>query len=34
MRFEPGEVLDLGNRLLYLGSVKGSGVSSGAGFEK
>jgi ketosteroid isomerase-like protein len=33
MRFEPGEVLDLGDRLLYLGSVKGSGMSSGAAFE-
>jgi ketosteroid isomerase-like protein len=33
MRFEPEEVLDLGDRLLYLGGVKGSGLSSGAGFE-
>ena len=33
MRFEPGEVLDLGDRLLFLGSVRGSGMSSGAGFE-
>ncbi len=33
MRFGPEELLDLGNRLLYLGRVKGSGVTSGAGFE-
>ena len=33
MRFEPGEVLDLGDQLLFLGSVRGSGMSSGAGFE-
>ena len=33
MRFVPDEVVDLGDRFLYLGGVKGSGVSSGAGFE-
>ena len=33
MRFEPDEMLDLGNRLLFIGRVKGSGVSSGAAFE-
>jgi ketosteroid isomerase-like protein len=33
MRFVPEEVLDLGDRVLFLGRVNGSGVSSGAGFE-
>ena len=33
VRFEPVEVLDLGERLLFLGGVKGSGVSSGAAVE-
>jgi ketosteroid isomerase-like protein len=33
MRFEPEEMLDLGDRLLFVGRVKGSGLSSGAGFE-
>jgi len=33
MRFVPEEVLDLGDRVLFLGRVKGSGISSGAGFE-
>jgi ketosteroid isomerase-like protein len=33
MRFEPEEVLDLGDRVLFVGRVKGSGISSGAGFE-
>ena len=33
MRFEPYEVLDLGDRLLYLGGVSGTGLSSGAGFD-
>jgi len=33
VRFEPVEVLDLGDRLLFLGRVKGSGVSSGAAVE-
>jgi hypothetical protein len=33
MRFEPDEVLDLGDRAVFLGSVKGSGATSGAGFE-
>ena len=33
MRFEPAEVLDLGDRLLFVGRVKGSGLSSGAAFE-
>ena len=33
MRFEPDEMLDLGDRVLCLGRVKGSGVSSGAAFE-
>lgn len=33
MRFEPEEMLDLGDRLLFVGRVKGSGISSGAGFE-
>jgi len=33
MRFEPEEVLDLGDRVLFLGSVHGSGLSSGAGFD-
>jgi ketosteroid isomerase-like protein len=33
MRFEPEEMLDLGDRLLFVGRIKGSGLSSGAGFE-
>ena len=33
MRFEPEEMLDLGDRVLFVGRVKGSGRSSGAGFE-
>jgi ketosteroid isomerase-like protein len=33
MRFEPEEMLDLGDQLLFVGSVKGSGLSSGAAFE-
>jgi ketosteroid isomerase-like protein len=33
MRFEPKEMLDLGDRLLFVGRVRGSGVSSGAAFE-
>ena len=33
LRFEPEEMLDLGDRLLFVGRVKGSGLSSGAGFE-
>jgi ketosteroid isomerase-like protein len=33
MRFLPAEMFDLGDRLLYLGRINGSGVSSGAGFE-
>ena len=33
MRFEPEEMLDLGDRLLFVGRVNGSGLSSGAGFE-
>jgi SnoaL-like domain len=33
MRFEPEEMLDLGDRVLFVGRVKGSGISSGAGFE-
>lgn len=33
MRFEPDEVLDLGDRLLFLGGVRGAGLSSGAGFD-
>lgn len=33
MRFEPEELLDLGSRILYVGRVKGKGVTSGAGFE-
>lgn len=33
MRFEPHETVDLGDRLLFLGAVRGSGMSSGAGFE-
>ena len=32
MLFQPDEVLDLGGRLLCIGQVKGSGLSSGAGF--
>lgn len=32
MRFEPEEVFDLGDGLLFLGRVEGSGVSSGAAF--
>jgi ketosteroid isomerase-like protein len=32
MRFEPEELLDLGDRLLFVGRVKDSGLSSGAGF--
>jgi ketosteroid isomerase-like protein len=33
MRFEPEQMLDLGDRVLFVGRVKGSGMSSGAGFE-
>lgn len=33
MRFEPDEVIDFGDRLLFLGRIKGSGLSSGAGFD-
>ena len=33
MRFEPDELRDLGDRLLCLGRVRGSGLSSGAAFE-
>ena len=33
MRFEPEEILDLGDRLLFVGRIKGSGLSSGAAFE-
>jgi ketosteroid isomerase-like protein len=33
MRFIPHEMLDLGDRLLFLGKINGSGVSSGAAFE-
>ena len=33
MHFEPDEMLDLGDRVLFLGRVKGSGLSSGAAFE-
>jgi ketosteroid isomerase-like protein len=33
MRFEPKEMLDLGDRVLFVGRVSGSGVSSGAAFE-
>jgi ketosteroid isomerase-like protein len=33
MRFEPKEVLDLGERVLFVGRFNGSGLSSGAGFE-
>jgi ketosteroid isomerase-like protein len=33
MRFEPDEMLDLGDRLLFVGRVKGSGLSSGARVE-
>lgn len=33
MRFEPDEMLDLGDRLLFVGRIRGSGVSSGAAFE-
>ena len=33
VRFEPVELLDLGDRVLFLGRVKGSGVSSGAAVE-
>jgi ketosteroid isomerase-like protein len=33
MRFEPKEMLDLGDRVLFVGRVRGSGVSSGAAFE-
>jgi ketosteroid isomerase-like protein len=33
-RFEPEELIDLGdNRLLVVGRIKGSGLSSGAGFD-
>jgi ketosteroid isomerase-like protein len=32
MLFQPDEVLDFGDRLLCIGQVKGSGLSSGAGF--
>jgi ketosteroid isomerase-like protein len=33
-RFEPEEVIDLGDRLLLVGRIKGSGLSSGAGFDR
>ena len=33
MRFEPEEMLDLGDRLLFVGRIKGSGLGSGAAFE-
>ena len=33
VRFEPVEVVDLGDRLLFLGHVEGSGASSGAAVE-
>ena len=33
MRFEPEEMIDLGDHLLFLGRVAGSGLSSGAAFE-
>ena len=33
MRFEPHELIDLGDRLLYLGRFHGSGLTSGAGFD-
>jgi ketosteroid isomerase-like protein len=32
-RFEPEEIIDLGDRLLVVGHVRGSGLSSGAGFD-
>jgi ketosteroid isomerase-like protein len=33
MRFEPEEVIDLGDRVLVVGRVNGSGLGSGAAFE-
>jgi ketosteroid isomerase-like protein len=33
MRFEPEEINDLGPRVLVIGRIKGSGLSSGAAFE-
>jgi ketosteroid isomerase-like protein len=33
MRFEPEEVIDLYSRVLVIGRITGSGLSSGAGFE-
>jgi ketosteroid isomerase-like protein len=32
-RFEPEEIIDLGDRLLLIGRIKGSGTSSGAAFD-
>jgi ketosteroid isomerase-like protein len=32
-RFEPDELIDLGDRLLLVGRVKGSGLTSGAAFD-
>jgi uncharacterized protein len=32
-RIEPDQVIDLGDRVLLLGHIKGSGLSSGAGME-
>ena len=34
VRFEPAEVTDLGDRLLVLGRMKGSGLSSGGAFDR
>ena len=33
VRFEPDEVIDLGDRVLVVGHVKGTGISSGAPFD-
>jgi ketosteroid isomerase-like protein len=33
MRFEPTEMLDLGDRFMFVGRIQGSGMSSGAGFD-
>jgi ketosteroid isomerase-like protein len=33
VRFEPEEVTDLGDRMLMIGRMKGSGLSSGAAFD-
>ena len=33
VRFEPREIIDLGDRLLVIGRMRGSGLGSGAAFD-